>query len=73
MDTGSPVAAVPRSRAGDSRRIQVKVYLVCMHMNLSRPGEPNIKIIAARLTRAAAQEIVDRTPGTYIEKLFASK
>lgn len=61
------------TKTKEKRRIQVKVYLVCMRLNLARPGEPNIRIIAARLTRAAAQEIVDRTPGTYIEKMFASK
>jgi hypothetical protein len=54
-------------------RIQVKVYVVCMRRNLFKPGENNVQIIAARLTRAAAQAIVDRTPGTFIEKLIASK
>jgi hypothetical protein len=44
-----------------------------MRLNLAHEGHPNIKIIAARLTRAAAQEIVDRTPGTFIEKMFATK
>jgi hypothetical protein len=57
----------------EKRRIQVKVYLVCMRRNLFRPGEANIQIIAARLTRAAAQLVVDQTPGTYIEKVFAVK
>lgn len=55
------------------RRIQVKVYLVCQRRNLVPDGEPNINMLAAKLTRAAAQEIVDRTPGTYIQKMFASK
>lgn len=53
--------------------IEVKVYVVCQRRNIARPGEANVTLLAARLTRAAAQEIVDRTPGTYIEKLVANK
>lgn len=54
-------------------RMQIKVYLVCMRRNLSKPGEPNVQIVAARLTHKAAQAIVDITPGTYIEKHVAVK
>lgn len=57
----------------EKRKIQIKVYVVCQRRNLFQPGEPNITLLAARLTRAAAQEIVDRTPGSYIEKLVADK
>lgn len=59
--------------AQEKRRIQVKFYVVCMRRNLFAAGEPNIQLIAAKLTRAAAQEVVDRTPGTYIEKMVATK
>jgi hypothetical protein len=55
------------------RSIEVKIYIVVQRRNLVREGEPNITLLAARLTRAAAQEIVDRTPGCYIEKLVANK
>lgn len=58
--------------AGKSR-MQIKVYLVCMRRNLPKPGEPNVEIIAARLTHSAAQSIVDTRPGTYIEKHVAVK
>lgn len=51
----------------------VKVYLVMLPNNVARPGEPNVKIIAYKLTRAAAQKIVDRVPGAYIEKGLADK
>lgn len=53
--------------------MQIKVYLVCMRRNVAKPGEPNVQIIAARLTRSAAQAMVDATPGTYIEKHVAVK
>jgi hypothetical protein len=53
--------------------MQIKVYLVMQRVGLPRPGEPNVKILAARLTRTAAQEMVDAIPGTYIEKQLASK
>jgi hypothetical protein len=65
--------AAPSGQLTEKRKIQVKVYIVCQRRNLFRQGEPNITLIAARLTRAAAQEIVDRTPGAYIEKLVADK
>lgn len=53
--------------------MEIKVYVVCQRRNLIREGEANVQLVAARLTRAAAQEIVDRTPGTWIEKLVATK
>lgn len=51
----------------------VKVYLVCQFLNLSEPGRPNIEMLAAKLTRQAAQQIVDQRPGTFIRKLVADK
>ena len=57
----------------EKKVMQIKVYLVCMRLSLSRPGQPNVKIIAARLTQSAAQAIVDATPGTHIEKHIAVK
>jgi hypothetical protein len=66
--------AAPIGQLTDKRKpIEVKVYVVCQRRNIARPGEANVTLLAARLTRAAAQEIVDRTPGTYIEKLVANK
>ena len=66
-------AAPPRGQLTEKSKLTVKVYVVCLRRNLFREGEPNIQLLAARLTRAAAQEIVDRTPGTFIEKLVADK
>jgi len=54
-------------------KMQIKVYLVLQRINLPRPGEPNVRIVATRLTRAAAQSVVDTTSGTYIEKQVAQK
>lgn len=54
-------------------RMQIKVYLVCMRRHIVKPGESNVQVVAARLTRSAAQAIVDATPGTYIEKHVAIK
>jgi hypothetical protein len=54
-------------------RMQIKVYLVCQRLALSKPGEPNTRILAARLTRSAAQELVDKVPGTFIERQTATK
>lgn len=54
-------------------KMQIKVYLVIQHQTLAHPGEVNTRIIAARLTRLASQEIVNQMPGTYIEKHLALK
>jgi hypothetical protein len=51
----------------------IKVYVVLQRMNLARGDEPNCRIIATRLTRAAAGAIRDQTPGTWVEKHMASK
>jgi hypothetical protein len=66
--------AAPSGQLAEKRKpIEVKVYIVCQRRNLAKPGETNVTLLAARLTRAAAQEIVDRNPGTWIEKLVANK
>lgn len=65
--------AAPSGQLTKRKPIEVKVYVVCQRRNIVRPGEANVTLLAARLTRAAAQDIVDRTPGTYIEKLVANK
>jgi hypothetical protein len=64
------------SEAGERKgksSMQVKVYLVCQRRNLVPPGEPNVRILAAKLTRAGAEEIRRVTPGTYILRLDARK
>jgi hypothetical protein len=54
-------------------RWQVKVYLVCQTKNLAVPGTPNVQILDAKLTRAGAEEIRRKTPGTFIVRMYASK
>lgn len=53
--------------------LAVKVYVVLQSMNLAHGDDPNCRIIATRLTRRAAEEIKDRTPGTWVEKHVATK
>jgi hypothetical protein len=53
--------------------MQVKTYVVLQKNNVARDGEPNEKVIAVKLTRGAAQAIVNRNPGTRIEKHLADK
>lgn len=53
--------------------MNLKVYLVCQFLNLVQPGQPNVAILGAKLTRASAQGIVDSNPGTFIRKLQATK
>ena len=61
------------STTGTKGRMQIKVYLVMLPNNVAKPGEPNVTILAARLTREAAQKIVDVTPGSFIDKQVAVK
>ena len=64
------------TRAGESTgrgRMSVKTYVVLQHVAFPREGKPNAKIIDVKLTHAAAQDVVDRIPGTWIEKYLATK
>jgi hypothetical protein len=62
-----------QGNTGGSGKMQIKVYIVLQRVNLPRPGEPNVRIVATRLTRGAAQALVDHSPGCYIEKQVALK
>lgn len=67
------MATPPAAESPYKGKMQIKVYLVCQWNSLARPGEPNVRVIAARLTRSAAQNIVDSIPGTFIDKQLAVK
>lgn len=41
--------------------------------NVATGDQPNRIVIAAKLTHAAAQAVVDRVPGTSIQKVLADK
>ena len=58
---------------GEKRPMAVKVYVVLQHRNIPLDDGRNSEIIAARLTRSSAQEIVNMHPGTWIEKWVATK
>ncbi len=62
-----------QGRRNNPSPVAIKVYVVFQSMNLARLDEPNCRIIATRLTRALADEIKDRTPGTWVEKHVATK
>lgn len=53
----------------------VKVYVVYqrMHRTASSMHKPNLRVLAVKLNRASAQRIVDKIPGTWIEKFYADK
>ncbi len=64
MDTGKP---------GGKRPLAIKVYVVMQRINIAHGDELNSRIIAARLTSAAADDIVKENPGTWVEKHVAVK
>lgn len=53
--------------------MQVKVYLVFVRSNTTNNAQPHDKILAVKLTRAAAEAIVGLNPGSYVHKVFATK
>lgn len=63
----------PKPEGGGKKSIAIKVYLVMLRHNLPKQGEPNVEVIAAKLTREAAEAIRAKQPGTYIEKHIATK
>lgn len=51
----------------------VKIYLVIQKVNLPKEGEPNRVVVAAKLTRSAADAIVNQVAGCYVHKIRADK
>jgi hypothetical protein len=56
-----------------SSKMALKVYLVLQRVNLPKGEDSNVRILAAKLTRDAAQKMSDDIPGTWIEKQVATK
>lgn len=50
-----------------------KVYLICRMDHLVPVGEPNLQIIDVKLTRTAADTIVEGMPGTFVKMFRADK
>lgn len=61
------------SGKGSSDKYRVKVYLVVRANNIAKAGEPNLEIVAAKLTQQAAQSYVDKHVGCRIQKHIADK
>jgi hypothetical protein len=59
---------------GKSGKVEVKVYLVFQRMNVGFGDEtPNIRIIAAKLNRKSALDVISAVPGTWCEKIIADR
>lgn len=50
-----------------------KIYLVIVKYHTEERTRPNRRVVAAKLTRKAAQHIADQIPGSYIERFIADK
>lgn len=57
----------------DKRPLSIKVFLVLMRLNLVAPDAGNVRVLASKLTQRAAQDVVDKMPGTWIQKVYATK
>lgn len=51
----------------------VKVFVVLQRDNLVPEGRDNMRIIAVKLSRSAAEKVRDEVPGTRIERHYARK
>ncbi len=60
-------------KRGGKNPIAIKVYLVLQRINVARDGQVNSRVIAARLTKSAADDVVCDTAGTWVEKHTAVK
>lgn len=54
------------------KRWQVRVFLV-LRRPKREPGPGENLVVCVKLTRDAAQSVVDHTPGTYIVRMSADK
>lgn len=52
---------------------EVKTYIVMQRMNVLTAEGDNLRVVDVKLTRAAADRIVDRTPGTFVAPHKATK
>jgi hypothetical protein len=66
---GSTPSRAPASKRGP----EVKVYLILVPVPFARPGKPNVKIAAAKLSREKADEAALEIPNAYVEKVIADK
>ena len=55
------------------RRFGVKTYLVLQRVFVQHVDKPNVRVVTVKLTRAAAEDVVNAIPGTYIVKKIATK
>lgn len=71
--TASP-ANSPAPSPGQGKAFGTKTYVV-LQKQFRGPDDrrPNVKIIAVKLTNAAAQSIKEATPGTWVERHDADK
>lgn len=60
----------PKRQKGE---VRIAVYLVLQRRNLYAEGEANVVILAAKLNRRGADEMVDAIPGTFVKKITAEK
>jgi hypothetical protein len=64
----------PSSRSHcEKRPLEFKTYVVLQRSFVRDRHRPNVKIIAVKLTQAAAEAIVADTPGTWWERHRADK
>ena len=55
------------------QKVLVKLYLVFQRKFAARGDTPNIELFDAALTKEEARDIVNRVPGTFIQKVLATR
>lgn len=55
------------------RGMGIKVYLIYQRTNIASREQPHTRLIDARLSYKEAEEVRDLNPGSYIQKIVATK
>jgi hypothetical protein len=56
-----------------ARDFTVKTYVVLQRMNVPTANGDNVRVVDVCLTAAAAERVVDRVPGTFVDRHNAHK
>lgn len=53
--------------------IETSIYLVMVRAKQTQPDDPNVSVVTAKLRRSDAEIVKQQLPGSWIEKVVASK
>lgn len=70
MSTGASVVRMDRATRS---RVRQQVYLVMIPVRPANPGDANVEVYDAKLTRKGAEDVSREVPGSWVQKIEATK